>query len=143
MVAGEKALDLIDREFLANPQAAEGDVRHAITALRFYRQYGRNISSDRQRRALRHLLARPEFAATVIAELSRWQDWDACEAVTCLFSHPNFSNPAIDRAILGYLRAMPGDKSIKVLARLRDLAPERVADAEKSLSAQGSLRQEQ
>jgi len=38
IAVGEPALELIEDRYLANPTAANGDVRHAMTALRFYHE---------------------------------------------------------------------------------------------------------
>ncbi len=143
MAAGTPALDLIERTFLTDPKAAEGDVRHAITALRFYHQYGHKIPVERLRQALRRLLGRPEFAAMVIVDLARWQDWEAMTTIAGLFKKPEFAEPATDRAIVGYLLTAPGEQGAEALAGLRRLAPKRVADAEKALAAFGGLRQDQ
>ncbi|MGC3966181.1 MAG: hypothetical protein QM775_02050 [Pirellulales bacterium] len=56
------ALDFVDERFLRNPQAAEGDVRHAAAALRFYLQYGRAIPADRLTASVALLLDRPATA---------------------------------------------------------------------------------
>ncbi|HUY34179.1 MAG TPA: hypothetical protein VMV69_15635 [Pirellulales bacterium] len=143
MAAGAPALELIERNFLADPKAAEGDVRHAITALRFYHQYGHEIPDERLKRALRRLLGRPEFAAMVIVDLARWQDWEALRTVAGLFDKREFAEPATDRAIVGYLLAAPGEQGAEALAALRRRAPKRVADAEKALAAFGGPRQDQ
>ncbi|HEV7222256.1 MAG TPA: hypothetical protein VGN42_06100, partial [Pirellulales bacterium] len=70
MAAGEPALELIEHKYLADPRAASGDVRHAMTALRFYHEYGREIPAERLARALRKLLVRQEFAAAAIVDLA-------------------------------------------------------------------------
>jgi hypothetical protein len=134
VAAGEPALDLIEKRYLANPDAAHGDVRHAMTALRFYREFGRDIPADGLRRAMRHLLARPEFAADAIADLSRWEDWDSLPQVVALFDRPEFADPPTRRAIIGYLRACPQAEAATELARLRQLDPKTVAEAEKYFS---------
>jgi hypothetical protein len=143
IAAGEPGLDLIDRLVLANPKSAEGDVRHAMTALRFYHQYGREIPADRLRRSLRQLLDRPPFAAMAIADLARWQDWMALDRIAALFDKPEFADRATDRAVVGFLRTVPGDVGTKALARMRQRAAQRVADAEKALDAFGGTRQEE
>ena len=61
LLAGRPGLDLIESRYLANPQAADGDVRHAMTALRFYHEYGREIPAARLGQSLARLLARSEF----------------------------------------------------------------------------------
>jgi hypothetical protein len=137
MAAGEPGLALIEERLLANPTAREGDVRHAMTALRFYREYGREISAARLSRALRPLLARPEFAAMAIADLARWQDWDSLDQVAKLFGRDKYRDPSIEQAIVGYLLTCPRPQAVDELGRLRRLAPERVAEVEKSLPLLG------
>lgn len=133
IAAGEPSLDLIEERYLTSPEAAVGDVRHAMTALRFYHEYGREIPQERLAAALRHTLARPEFAAIAIADLSRWQDWDSLEAVAELFDRPGYEAPATRRAIAAFVLNCPGKAAQKEAARLRDVAPQVVADAEQYL----------
>ncbi|HEV3137876.1 MAG TPA: hypothetical protein VGZ26_08220, partial [Pirellulales bacterium] len=120
--------------YLANPRAADGDVRHAMTALRFYHEYGHEIPLDRLQQAMRHVLARSEFAAAAITDLARWKDWGALEQIVNLYSRAGYGQPAIRRAIVGYLMACPEAASEKALARLRQLDPEGIAAAEQILS---------
>ena len=85
LLDGKKALEVIDQRFLNNPRAAQGDVLHALTALRFYAESGSDISSELAS-ALRHLLQRPEFPDRVITDLARWQDWSDVEQIAALYS---------------------------------------------------------
>ncbi len=132
MVAGEPGLALIEARLLANPTAADGDLRHAMTALRFYREYGREIPIARLAKALRPLLARPEFAVETIADLTRWQDWDSLEQVAQLFGREKYRDASIERAIIAYLLSCPRPQATPQLDRLRRIAPQRVAEVEKS-----------
>lgn len=141
VAAGEPALALVEERILANPRAAEGDVRHAQTALRFCHEFGRDaFSSERLSRATRRLLARPEFAATAIVDLARWQDWDTLEKIAGLFGQPGYESPETTRAIVGYLLACPQPQAAQALTRLRKLDPQAVADAEQRLSVLGTAR---
>jgi hypothetical protein len=133
VVAGEKGLELIERRYLADPRARVGDVRHAMSALRFYQEFGREIPTPRLARALRHLLARPEFAAAAIIDLSRWQDWDALPHVVALYAMDPPAGPATRRAIVGYLLHCPLPAAGAELKRLRSEDPQGVAEAEKVL----------
>lgn len=133
IAAGEPALKLIEERYLANPQSANGDVRHAMTALRFYHEYGHKIPPDRLAVALRHTLSRPEFAAAAIADLSRWEDWDSLPSVVELFGRPGYEAPATRRAIAAFVLRCPGPAAQKEAARLRELAPQVVAEAEQFL----------
>jgi hypothetical protein len=134
LLAGREGLQLVETQYLANPRAADGDVRHAMAALRFYHEYGRDIPPARLQSALRHVLARPEFAAAAVTDLARWQDWSALERVVALYTKPGYSDPAIRRAIVGYLLACPERQANEALARLRQVDPQGVAAAEQVLS---------
>jgi len=134
LLAGVEGLELVESRFLANVNAADGDVRHALTALRFYYEYGREIPKDRLKVALRHLLARPEFAATAITDLARWNDWDSLDSVVALYAREGYIQPAIGRAIVGYLAACPKADGAAALARLRKADPVGVRAAESALT---------
>lgn len=140
LATGESGLALIEQRFFANPKAAEGDIRHARRALDFYWEHGRGISPDRQRQALRKLLARSGFARQTVIDLARWKDWQALPEVIALYDKPNFRSPELQRAIIGYLLISPTDDAAKKLDRLRKSDPQRVAETEKLLSVLGGLR---
>jgi hypothetical protein len=139
LLSGEAGLKLLETRYLANPQAADGDVRHTLTALRFYHEYGRQIPPARLQAALALLLARPEFAEPAIIDLARWQAWDRGDEVTRLYESPGFEAPATRRAIVGFLLASPRPQAAIDLARLRKLDAAGVADAEKVLSQTGAV----
>ncbi len=133
----QPALDLIVEQYLANPAARDGDVRHAMSALRFYYEYGTGIPRQELAAAMRHLLARGDFAAAAVVDLARWQDWDSLKRVVSLFDKPNYPQPATSRAVVGYLFACPRDEAQRELARLRQLDPQRVTDAERHIALTG------
>jgi hypothetical protein len=139
LLTGTRGLELIETRYLANAHAADGDVRHALTALRFYHEYGHDITAARQRTALRQLLKRPEFAEAAIADLARWQDWEALAQVSALYADKAFAQPAVRRAIVGYLLVCPDAKAAQTLAHLREVDPQGVAAAEEILSRTTSV----
>jgi hypothetical protein len=134
LLAGTKGLDLIDERYLANPRSADGDVRHAMTALRFYHEYGHGISAERLNASLRLLLGRAEFASAAITDLARWHDWTALERIVTLYDRDGYPRPATPRAIVGYLTVCPEPAATAALARLRRIDPVGVAAAEDALS---------
>jgi len=134
---GEAALDLIDARLLANPQAAEGDVRHAQAALQFYAQFGQAIAAERLNRSLRHLLDRPATAPAALADLTRRRDWSLAARAEKLFQASPGDDPALDRAVVGYLIVSPRADARGALRRLRQAAARRVAEAEEYWSALG------
>lgn len=141
VLTGPAGLKKLDERYLQNPAAQPGDVRHAITALRFFHEFGRGaIPQADLNRSLRGLLARPEFAATAIVDLARWNDWEAMDQVTALFGRKGYPDPATPRAVVGYLLACPQPQAAEALAKLRERDPQRVADAEKQSTLFGPSR---
>jgi hypothetical protein len=141
VLTGPAGLKKIEERYLCNPDAPPGDVRHAITAIRFFHEFGRGaIPAADLNRALRGLLDRPEFAATAIVDLARWNDWDAMDQIVGLFGRKGYPDPATPRAVVGYLLACPEPKAAQALAKLRERDPARVADAEKQSTLFGPAR---
>jgi len=132
-LAPEDALDLIDRRYLADPQAKIGDVRHAISALRFYREYGRVIPPARLDRAYQHLLDRPDFAADAIVDLARWKCAQALPKIQSLYARDDYPQPATRRAVVGYLQELADSGGAAALAKLRQSDPTGVQEALKYL----------
>ncbi len=141
LLEGSRGLELIESRYFANPQAAVGDVRHALTALRFYHEYGHDISPQQLAAAVRKLLVRSDFAEAVIVDLARWQAWDALPDIVVLYDDPNYAETAIQRAIVGYLLACPLPTARNALHQLRERDPQGVAAAEAVLSRTGSVPQ--
>jgi hypothetical protein len=133
VAAGEPGLERTEERFLANPNAARGDVLHAMTALRFYAEFGHGIGLPRLAEALSHLLDRPEFAAAAIVDLARWKAWDTLPKVVGLYGRKGYAEPAIERSVIGFLLVCPQPQATQELTRLRQLAPERVAEAEQAV----------
>jgi hypothetical protein len=140
VLLGEPALEQIERRFLASQKAAEGDIRHAMTALRFYAEYGRDIPRSRLGTALAHLLSRPEFAAAAIVDLARWQAWEMLSQVAILYDRADYPQPPTNRAVIGYLLACPQEQAGRELERLRMSDPQGVAEAERSINLFGGNR---
>lgn len=134
LASGELGLRLLETRYFTNRRAADGDVRHALTALRFYHEYGREVSARRLGKALRPLLDRPEFAAAAITDLARWGDWDLIARVEEIYARPDYQQPAIRRAVVGYLLACPQAEAAAALVRLRKLDASGVAAAEMELA---------
>jgi hypothetical protein len=134
LLAGEAGLELVEQRYLADPQAASGDVRHAMTALRFYHEYGREIPPERVAAAMRRLLAREEFAPEAIVDLARWEDWGSTPAVIALNRRLESKNAPIRRAAIGFLTLSPTKEAAAELARLGQRYPAEVDDAKKRLS---------
>ncbi|MEX2115053.1 MAG: hypothetical protein WD845_17800 [Pirellulales bacterium] len=139
LLAGLPGLELIESRYLANANSADGDVRHALTALRFYAEYGREIPRSRLAQAVARLLARDEFAAEAITDLARWQAWEAQAEVVDVYAR-SASDERTRRAVVGYLLACPAAEARQALARLRVNDPAGVAAAEQVLSRTSGVR---
>jgi hypothetical protein len=138
LLAGNGGLELIESRFLANPKAADGDVRHAMTALRFTFEYGHDIPPARLSQALAALLAREEFAAAAITDLARWKAWDHLDQVVEVYRRSGAGEGA-RRAAIGFLLACPDAPARAALAALRAGDPVGVAAAERALAQTSSL----
>ena len=140
LLSGVEGMDRIEAEYLRNAEAANGDIRHAFAAVRFAFDHSREIPQDRSRGAVRHLLARPEFAAEAVTTLARWKDWSSLASVSGMFEQSTPADPILDRAVIGYLLVCPTPDAAKTLTRLAKQAPEKVADAERYFGRVGIER---
>ena len=76
----------------------------AMQALRFMWTYGDGrIAKQRLRESMRILLARPELADLVIADLARWKDWQVQDQLVKLYGADGYDIPSIKRAIVRYM----------------------------------------
>jgi hypothetical protein len=141
LLDGEKALADIGKRYFANPKAAEGDVRHAISAVRFFYEHDRAIDRERFREALRPLVDRPEFAMTAILDLARWKDWSLVAKVAGVYDAAGYPQPATREAAVAYLLACPEEAAGKAVAELRSRDPKGVAAAELKLGPIAPTRQ--
>ncbi|MBI1903451.1 MAG: hypothetical protein HYS13_20300 [Planctomycetia bacterium] len=128
---GEAALKTLEELYLAKPDAAVGHVRHAMTALRFYREFGRDIPPERLAQATRRLVERPAFAALAIADLARLEDWDSVDAVAALFGRKDFDDVQTKKAVVFFLLACPRPEARTRLAAIRQRDEKFVAAAER------------
>ena len=140
LLADEPGLEVVEKRILANPDSADGLVRHAVAAARFYDQYPGNIPRSRLARALRYLLHRPEFASSVIVDLARWEDWGSLEQIVALVDQADYPQPETRRAVVGYLLTCPEDRAGRELDRLRRIDPQAVAEAEAYFTRFGGNR---
>jgi hypothetical protein len=140
LLSGEQGLTKIEERILANPKSRDGDVRHALSALRFYHDFGREIPPARLAEALHPLLDRPEFAAAAIVDLARWQDWSQLNRIGELYDAPKFDTPAVREAAVGYLLVCPEPEAKARLAKLRTQDPQGVAAAEAGAARFGGVK---
>lgn len=133
------ALATIRERFLANPDSANGHVRHALTAIRFYDEFGSNPDADELAAAVSCLLSRPAFATEVITDLTRWERWELLDQIVALFEKPEY-DATTKRAVIAYLLTCDSAESAEHLERLRQLDPEFVNSAEERFLLFGGIR---
>ncbi len=134
---GRRALDRIVERTIDWPNAPEGDLRHAQTALRFYYEFGPSAEHDAVAAAVEKLLDRPGTAAAAITDLARWRQWNALAKVTPLYDRQGFADSVTQRSVIGYLQKCPLPEAANALEKLRQRDPHGVATAEKTLEALG------
>lgn len=130
LLDGEGAVEALEERYFSKPDARDGDVRHALSAFRFYIEYGTDPPVDRIRSAVRRLLERPEFAPEAIIDLARWQDWEATKLVADCYDRAGYPQPGTRRAVVGYLSTCTTPEGARVLGELRKKDPKGVKEAE-------------
>ncbi len=129
-----EALRLIDERFIPNADARPGDTRHALNALRFCVEYARGPKKNQILEVMRHGLSLSAFAADIVTDLARWQDWTPVDEIAALFESPGKEKDApLQRAVIGYLKACPTTAARDHLERLRANDPEGVRAIERKL----------
>lgn len=132
-LGGEQALARIEQDFLANPAAKESECFSAVSAIRVHGTELNVIPRERLATALRHLLARPELADSIIPDLSRWGDWSAIDRMVELFQMSTEETPLLKPAAVRYLKTCPLPDATAALARLRIIDDNAVRSAEASM----------
>ncbi|MFN0196369.1 MAG: hypothetical protein ACKVT0_06470 [Planctomycetaceae bacterium] len=104
LLTKETGLEVVEKSKLRDKTVPFSETYAAMQALRFMWQYGDNrISHDRLRQSMRILLDRTELADLVIADLSRWKDWDSQDRLYSLYGAEGYDIPSIKRAIVRFL----------------------------------------
>src|SRR5690606_10265525 len=94
LLTGDKGLDVIDKEKLLNEEVPFSETYAAMQALRFMWTYGSGIEKPRLQQSMRILLARPELADLVIADLARWKDWTIIDRLMEIYNAEEYSIPS-------------------------------------------------
>ena len=77
---------------------------------------------------MRVLLERPELADLVIADLSRWEDWEVTDRLIAMYDEEDFSIPSIKRAIIRFLLVCSSETTVSA-----GESPEEATKAAKAL----------
>ncbi len=129
LAGGKDAFAKLEERLLEKAAAPPGDLKHAVTALRFYYEYGAADLRPEAIAAMTLLAQRAVSASAAIIDLTRWQAWDALPKITAMYDHAQ-TDVVIKRAVVGYLRRCPEPAGKAALAKLRDQDPQGVAAAE-------------
>jgi hypothetical protein len=132
LLSGKEGLEQIGARYLTNTSAKHGDARHAMSALRFYYDYGPSELRDVIARYFIPLVGRPEFAAAATIDLARWQRWEALDQVAAVYRSPQSDGPT-RRAVVAFLQVCPKPHAEAALEQLRKQDPKGVEAIEKSL----------
>lgn len=113
LIAGEKGLELIEKQKFLDNTIQFGETYSAMLALRIVwtaandhnKDGGSNespITKNRLRQSMRILLERTDLADLVIADLTRWSDWSQMDDIYALYDADGYNVPAIKRAIVRF-----------------------------------------
>ncbi|MGC4004131.1 MAG: hypothetical protein QM811_13830 [Pirellulales bacterium] len=131
---GAEGLKTLEAKLLDRPAAAVGDLKHAVTALRFVQDEGPRALRGAVETAYAKLLDRPETAAAVITDLARWGVGERVTEVVAWYDRQD-GDATIRRAVVGYLRRIKSPQAGEALDALRRRDPDGVATAEAALNA--------
>ncbi len=130
---GDKALDLVDRLFLARDGKGKEvpftETYAAVMALRFLGEESDLVPRERVLKSLKLLLDEPKLADLVIADLARWQDWSAIDRLVTIFKDAQADNIFVREPIVNYLRACPLPEAAAAVKELEAIDPEAVRRA--------------
>ncbi len=140
---GPEGLPLIERRFLANPNAEYTHVYSTIMALRFHGEETDVLPREKLLAAMRMLLDNEEISDQVIPDLARWEDWSILDRLVSMFKESS-EDAWIRQPVISYLLtaaeqpAEVGRKANAAIAELESLDPESVKRA-RSYMAFGML----
>lgn len=104
MIAKADGLKELEESKLKGKDVPFSETYAAMQALRFMWKYEPGtIAKEDLRASMRVLLERPELADLVIADLSRWEDWEVTDRLIAMYDEEDFNIPSIKRAIIRYL----------------------------------------
>lgn len=142
-LAGSQGLDVLDEEFLLDPDEDPTKVYGVLLALRFLAEETDEVPMGRLKQSLRLVLDKPDFAEQAIRDLSRWEDWTVLDKLVEMF-HDADPKTYVKEPIVAYLDQAAkqpgkvGTQARKALAEIEQAEPETVKRA-RSLMAFGFL----
>ncbi|TWT90816.1 hypothetical protein Mal64_12130 [Pseudobythopirellula maris] len=145
---GERAMDLIDRRFLADQQGDYSHVYSTLMALRFLAEESDAVPRERVLVSARLLLGSTDFADQVIPDLARWEDWSVLDRLEAMYIDPEAEGVQqyVREPIVAYLDVAAerggelGERATAALARIEPV-DEKAFKRARSLRAFGFLAQ--
>lgn len=138
---GPEGMELIDRQFLANPEAKFKHIYSVVQALRVLGQVTDRVPRERLIAGFRSMLDRPQLADLVIPDLARWEDWDSMDRLVQLFKDSNQqSNRFVRVPVLRYLMVCPLPAAKQHLEELGKLDSQALRQARLFLPGSGLSR---
>jgi hypothetical protein len=131
---GPDGLELINQLFLRNPNVEYKHLMSTLTALRFHGEQTNVLPREKLLESMRLVLDHNELADQVIADLTRWEDWEVMPRLVSMFKEST-KDDWIRLAVVPYLLVaadVPGDvgqQATAAIAELEKLDPESVKRA--------------
>ena len=144
LLTGDAGVELLERTKLKPTDCPFSETYAAVQALRFAWTYAEGrVSRERLKTAMRSVLHREDMADLIIADLSRWKDWESLPLLMRLYDSEQFEHTSVKRAIIRFANRcasdLPKDSSLPepkhvvegkmALEELRRRDPMLVADA--------------
>ena len=112
LLGGEQGLAALEKMYLVNPRAADGETYAAYLATRYFWTYGNGkISRPQLQTAMRRLLDRPTLSESAIITLAQWKDWSLHERLMQLYGSKPSIEVSTKKAIINYMIASTKDVS--------------------------------
>jgi len=105
---GEPALELLERQFLTSEDIEQAARASAVVlALRFHGERDQEVSRQAIIEVMQRMVARPQLARMILADLARWQAWSAADDVIGLYDKAVGEAESIKVPAFRYLSECP------------------------------------
>lgn len=110
LLTGDAGVELLERTKLKPTDCPFSETYAAVQALRFAWTYAEGrVSRERLKTAMRSVLHREDMADLIIADLSRWKDWESLPLLMRLYDSEKFEHSSVKRAIIRFASRCASD----------------------------------